>query len=564
MARTSIKTAANKAQRDDTRLRQSLVATAKKTKDGSPSMTAPTLDSFMNFTQKMGVGADNALSTASYGFNPISRNRVMLEWMHRGSWLAGLAVDVVADDMTRAGIEYLTELDPEVTERLDNKMTTLKVWHAINETIKWGRLYGGCIAVVLIDGQDMRTPLRLDTVGPGQFKGLAVLDRWMVEPTLEDLVTDFGPHLGLPKYYRVQANAPALRGAGIHYSRVMVRHVGVDLPYQQRMVENLWGISVLERLYDRMVGFDSASTGAAQLVYKAYLRTFKIDGLRDIVSAGGAAFTGLTAYVENVRRFQGIESMTLIDKEDEFETQTTSAMSGMADVLIHLGQQLSGGLQIPLVRLFGQSPAGLNSTGESDLRMYYDNINQRQMADIHEGTTLIYKLLAASEGIQLPATFALGFKSLWQLKDDEKQNIAKTNADVVSAANELGVLSPQTILKELRQASRTTGVFTNITRKMIDEADDQVPPPPSAEGVMPGMPPIPGQEQPAAPQDQGEMNHGQTRPQGQAPQVDQGPRRRAIIQQPTSGGSPTGGNGGAGAGAERSGTRTFSTSQGTP
>lgn len=549
MARTSVKGVAQRAQRDNDRVRRSLLTTDK---TGQPQLSSPTLDSFVNFAHKMGVGADNALSTATYGFNPLSRNRVLLEWIHRGSWLGGLAVDVVADDMTRAGIEYITELDPEVSEQLDMRVTALKVWHSINEVIKWGRLYGGAIAVVLIEGQDMRTPLRLDAVGRGDFKGILVLDRWMVEPTLEDLVTDFGPNLGLPKYYRVQANAPALRGVGIHHSRVVIRHVGIQLPYQQQVVENLWGISVIERLYDRMVGFDSASTGAAQLVYKAYLRTFKVDGLRDIISAGGAPLAGLTAYVEHVRRFQGIEGISLIDKEDEFETQTSSAMSGMADVLIHLGQQLSGGLQIPLVRLFGQSPAGLNSTGESDLRMYYDNIKQRQQQDIFEGTTTIYKLVARSLGVELPPTFQLGFKSLWQLKDEEKQNIAKTNSDVVSAVNELGVLSPQTVLKELRQASRVTGVFTNITRKMIDEADTQIPPPP-AEGALGGLPPPPAAHGGSTPPPQGDMN-GSARPQGQAPQVDAGTRRRAPIQLPSSGGSAASGNGAPGDGARRSST----------
>jgi hypothetical protein len=42
-------------------------------------------------------------------------------------------------------------------------------------------------------------------------------------------------------------NAPALRGAAIHYSRVILRHVGTKLPYQQALTENLWGASVIER-----------------------------------------------------------------------------------------------------------------------------------------------------------------------------------------------------------------------------------------------------------------------------------------------------------------------------
>lgn len=531
MARTSLKAAAKQAQREDAKLRKALTADAKQA--GSPSLGAVTLDSFQNFQHKLGVGGDNPLSGATYGFNPISRNRTLLEWIHRGSWLGGLAVDVVADDMTRAGIEYTSELAPDAAERIDRRTTSLAIWHAVNEVIKWGRLYGGCLGVALIDGQDLRTPLRLETVGPGQFKGILPLDRWMVEPELGDLVTEFGPSLGLPKYYRVTAAAPALRGAGIHYSRVLIRHVGVMLPYQQRLMENLWGMSVLERLYDRMIAFDSASTGAAQLVYKSYLRTLSVTGMRDIISAGGAQMNGLVAYVDMMRRFQGIEGITCIDKEDTFETQQHGAFSGLSDALVQFGQQLSGALQIPLVRLFGQSPAGLNSTGESDLRMYYDHINQLQNQNLFEGVSLLYKLTARSEGVELPPNFAIQFKPLWQLKADEKANISKTSYDSIAGAFNDGIIGRQTALKELRQTSRTTGIFTNITSDLIALADDEVQQPPDPSAMVdpatgqPLMPPAPGDDP------NGAMNGNEaTGPEGQAGAVDQGTRRRVRLQLP--------------------------------
>jgi phage-related protein (TIGR01555 family) len=444
--------------------------------DGTQT-TGATFDSVINLAHGLGIGADNPTSTATYGYNPITRNRMLLEQIHRGSWLGGVAVDTVANDMTRAGVEFLTELDPDESEKIGHQATSLRIWDQVNETIRWGRLYGGAIAVALIDGQDLRTPLDPKTVGRKQFKGLLVLDRWMLEPTLDDLVTEYGPHLGLPRYYRVGTNAPALRGSAIHYSRVMLRHEGIQLPYQQRLTENLWGISVLERLYDRMIAFDSATTGAAQLVYKAYLRTLKIPGLRDIVSAGGAPMKGLHAYVNVMRRFQGIEGITMIDGEDTFEVQGHSAFSGLSDALIQFGQQLSGALQIPLVRLFGQSPAGLNATGESDLRMYYDHIKQQQVKDLHSGMSTTYHLLARSEGIELPETFALDFRSLWQIQDKEKADIAASTSAAVVSAVDAGLIGRKTALKELRQSGRVTGIFTNITQDLIEAADDEVDPP---------------------------------------------------------------------------------------
>ena len=345
----------------------------------------------------------------------------------------------------------------------------------------------GAIAVMLIDGQDMRTPLRLETVGKDQFRGLLVLDRWLVEPELSDLVTDLGPQLGLPKFYRVSSGAPALRNAVVHYSRLAFRMVGVQLPYQQRLTENLWGLSVLERLYDRMISFDTASTGAAQLVGKAWLRTLKIKDMRTVVASGGAAMDGLIKYTEMMRRFQGIEGISLIDAEDEFQTDTHSAFSGLDSVLSQFALQLSGALQIPLTRLFGQSPAGF-SDGDNDMRNYYDYIRQRQQTDLHEGITKVYRAMAQSEGIAVPDGFAIGFRPLWQLSDVDKATIAKTGTDTILAGHEASLISDQTALQELRALSRTTGVWSNVTAELIGKADDEIPAPLPEVDPATGMP----------------------------------------------------------------------------
>lgn len=434
-----------------------------------------TKDSFVNFQQNLGIGADNPLTTSNYGFNPITRNRILLEWIHRGSWIGGLAVDVVAEDMTREGVEFKTKLSPEDEDVIAEEAVALDIWGALRNSIKWSRLYGGSIAVFLIEGQDMSTPLRIESVGKGQFRGLVCLDRWMVMPSLNDLVQDFGPNLGKPKFYVVNQSAPALMGEKIHYSRV-IRFDGIELPWQQRITENLWSISILERIYDRMVGFDSATTGMAQLVYKAWIRTYKIKDLRTAIAAGGQAMMGVVAYVDMMRRFQGIEGVTLLDAEDEMDAMQHSAFTGLADVNLQLGQQLSGAIQVPLVRLFGQSPAGLNSTGESDLRIYQDGIKMQQEKDLKVGVTKVYRMMAQSKQVVLPTGFGLTFRSLYQLTDEQKASVANTGTSAIQTAEDAGLISQKTAMQELQRLSRTTGFFTNITDKDIADAEESLPP----------------------------------------------------------------------------------------
>jgi uncharacterized protein len=432
---------------------------------------AKTADSLQNFAANLGIGLDNQLTASTYGFNPITRNRTLLEWIHRGSWLGGVAVDVVADDMTRAGVDLRGDIEPDDIEHLERAATSLNIWPCISDTIKWSRLYGGSLGVMMIDGQKMETPLRLETIGKNQFKGLLVLDRWMVQPSLSNLVTEYGPDLGNPKFYDVIADAPALPRMRIHYSRCL-RLDGVRLPYWQRMQENLWGISVIERLYDRMVAFDSASTGAAQLVYKAYLRCYKIADMREIISAGGPGEANLIKFVDFMRRMQSIEGVTLIDAKDDLAAMAQPSFAGLSDAMLQFGQQLGGALQIPMTRLFGQSPTGMNATGESDLRTYYDGIKQQQQRYLLVPLTRIYRAMAQSEGIKLPEGFTLDFRSLWVLSDEAKATIAGQDMTTIMGYVNGGVWSPKTGLKESRQLSKLTGRGTNVTDADIKAASD--------------------------------------------------------------------------------------------
>src|ERR1700722_7086533 len=149
-----------------------------------------TADSFANLLARVGAdpGSGNQSAAGFYNFNPVSRYRTELEFAYRGSWVVRVAVDAVADDMTRAGIELGSDLSPDDGDKIFRKLIQVGAWFALNQTIKWSRLYGGAMVVPIIDGQDPSTPLKIDKISRGQFQGLLVLDRWMVQPSLNDLV----------------------------------------------------------------------------------------------------------------------------------------------------------------------------------------------------------------------------------------------------------------------------------------------------------------------------------------------------------------------------------------
>jgi uncharacterized protein len=458
---------------------------------------AATTDSFKNFAAHVGRGTGNQNDASHYGFNPVTRNRLQMEYVYRGSWIAGMAVDCVAQDMTREGIEINSTDAPHKLQELDKEASRLRLWDQLCQTIKWARLYGGAVAFLMIDGQKPDTQLRLETLQKGQFKGLLPMDRWMLNCSITELVEDFGPEFGLPLWYDTVPDTGGMPAMRIHHSRI-IRLEGVRLPYWQRQYEWLWGQSVLERLWDRLIAFDSTTNGVAQLVYKAHLRTYSVEGLRDIIAQGGPAMKALAKQMEMIRSLQNSEGITLMDAKDKFETHQY-AFSGLDQVLLQFGQQLSGALGIPLVRLFGQSPAGLNATGESDMRLYYDSIKQQQVATLGPGIETLYRVLYISKfGTEPPKQFDIDFKNLWQMSDHEKSQVTNTTTAAINTAYESQIINRATALKELKQLSRVTGCFSNVTDEDINAAEDDPAPSPEVLGLVAPKSAEPGQPSGAA------------------------------------------------------------------
>lgn len=420
-------------------------------------------DGFSNFLARLGLGrtGNQTLSAGRYDVSGTTRDRARLEAMYRSSWIVGKVVDAIAEDMTRAGVEMTGSVDPARIAKLNRRLSSLGCWAAINDALKWSRLYGGSIAVIEIAGQDPTTPLDPTTVALDQCTGLSVYDRHQLSPSLQDLVQT-GRDRGLPTYYTI---LPAALGAitqrVVHHSRVL-RFVGVALPMQQAVTESLWGQSVVERLEDRVQMFDSATHSAAGLVFKAHLRTIQIDGFREILAAGGEAEANLIRMFEMIRVLQNSEAITLLDKTDTFATSSYT-FAGLSDMLIQFGQQISGACGIPLVRLFGQSPAGLNATGESDLRTYYDTIATAQETSLRDGLELLLQVVWRSTfGSAPPDDFDFNFSPLWQQSQSEKAATFGAVSTAVIALLDAGVLDVTAAQKEIKALSDTTGIGLSV------------------------------------------------------------------------------------------------------
>src|SRR5690606_24175510 len=104
--------------------------------------------------------------------------------------------------------------------------------------------------------------------------------------------------------------------------------------------------------------------------------------------------------------------------------------------------RLASAAGMPLTRLMGMSPAGLNATGESDLANWYSVVEAYGEREILPALRTIIRAIALSEGLpninvdELDVTFP----SLWQLDPKETAELRKMVAETDAIYIQNGVL----------------------------------------------------------------------------------------------------------------------------
>lgn len=442
------------------------------------------LDAFSNVLARLGAGTPNLLEGTEYSLQRMSRDFNTLNALYRESWIVRRIIDVIPADMLKNWITITSGLDPDVEKRLSLTLRRTQLIDKLKRGMQWGRLYGGALGVMLVkhQGYDLSQPLQLDWIMPGDFAGLLIFDRWNGVNPSSELIEDISdPDYGYPKYYTV--TDPAGGGSvKIHHSRV-IRFTGNTLPFWEEIAEMQWGASVVESIFDELRKRDNVSWNIAQLTFMANIRVLKMQDLGQLLAAtDNESQAELLRTLEAQNMLLNNMGMQVMDAADGLETHQYT-FGGLADCYQQFIMDISGAAEIPVTRLFGRSPSGLNATGESDLQNYYDMIAEKQESYLRPILNKVLPPFIISTLGSLPDDFDFEFDPVAEPTDKERADLAKCGTDNVVAAYNAGLISQRTALKELKQQSERTGVWTNITDEDIERASDSVEPP----GEMGGM-----------------------------------------------------------------------------
>lgn len=390
-------------------------------------------DGYVNLLNKYGTKQDNS---EAYKFErePVIPD-MQLTGLYEGNGLFSKIIDTPAEEALKHGFDLNLKSD-ELNAFVEDALDDLEWEERAATAIKWARLYGGALIVMLIDdGRGLEEPVDWEHIR--SIDELRVYERSIVQPDYASLYQqDYGgkgvgnrvSKFGQPEYYYVSSIYGSFK---VHESRCLVFRNGV-LPEQTSNATYLfWGMPEYVRIRRALRETVTAHTDSVKLLERSVQAIYSMKGLASLLTTDDGENQVLKR-LQLVDTSRGLLNSIAIDSEGEQYDFKTFQFSGVKDVIDATCNMLSALTNIPQTILFGRSPAGMNATGDSDFESYYNFVEkiQRLMLKRNLRTLLdvVFRAGIASGDVAEEPDYKLEFKPLWSLSDAEQATVDQTKA----------------------------------------------------------------------------------------------------------------------------------------
>lgn len=449
-------------------------------------------DSIENAVTGLGTSQDKATQGV-----PVWRSRwrdTELEALYRFNPYAAMLVDKPGDEAVRKGWRLIVgDADAEeVAKEQERTEKRLRLPAVIAEGLRWGRLYGGAIGVMVTDedvdrsrvegGRSswLREPMDLDRVR--KLHAIQLLactsEAWPIEWETDFRSTEYGE----PKIWQIQPNVMyggassnldgglGIEGtAEVHRSRVLWFR-GTVIP---RLVRNRHqGVddSVIERAWDSIQGITSADQAMAVLVHELKIDVIKLAKL-SAVATSDEGEQALHTRLKQIAQGKSLLNAIVIGDDEDY-SQHHSPVTGFAELHGKAESAYSAASGMGKAMVYGEPPSGLSTDGESHRDNWFRVVAAYQETYVRRLLEKAYAVILASEdgptGGDVPEDWSLEFNPLDQPTTETRAKNLLTIAQAVNELVKLGVVG----IDQANQLVVTLLTELDMTLATEEEVDD--------------------------------------------------------------------------------------------
>lgn len=413
-------------------------------------------------------------------------DRATLAEAYRSMWLVRRVINAVPEDATRRG--YGEGNAPEDLPEFTRLNHARYAEGALLRACNLGRLMGG--AGVYIGYANGGADTKLPVAAGAQVAFLEVFHRFELQAVESSRVQDTAdPRHGQPDLWQVIGQNRT--GLTFHHTR-MVKFPGqsrADDFEQTSAQDRDWWDSILQSLWEDLIRYGMFWQGVSHLMQISSVGVLKIKGL--IAMLASKNVEDAEARIDLLNEALSLTRLMMLDADgnEEYSREAVS-FSDVPALLQELQMATAGAVNMPVTKLFGRAPAGMNATGESDTTNWYDSVDTWRETVLKPRAET---LMSACERRAVTITWP----SLWEPTEKEQAEVEQLRTNRAERLWSMGVASDAEIRQALFEGVRVDTLLsgaptaeptravtqiqvvepgTNATAPLDPEADDEPAP----------------------------------------------------------------------------------------
>ena len=368
--------------------------------------------------------------------------------------------ETTSTEMTRKWFELQSKSGGDKTERISQIMARceeLKVRHLFRKAAKLDGEFGRAQIYLNVDNADDRTrqlPLEITPqgIGKGSLKSIQVIEPYWSTPYSWNASYPERPDFYVPTSWYIM-------GRKTHASRLLT-FIGREVPDVLKPAYNFSGMSLTQLMEPYVNAWLRTRKAVNDLINNFSIPVLHTD-LAATLEDGGAPGSGLLARLKAFTLTRNNQSVAAINKDTELLEFAEASLASLDHLQAQSQEHMAAPAHIPLIKLFGVVPTGLNATGEGEIQVWYDWINASQVNLFEPNLRTLLNVIQLDLFGNIDDDLVIHWITLDEPTQKELSEIRKSDADMDTGYINAGVISPDEARARL-QSDPDSG-YSNLT-----------------------------------------------------------------------------------------------------
>lgn len=294
------------------------------------------------------------------------------------------------------------------------------------------KLPGGNGQAAWSSDDELQTPLMITPakIEKGSLIGFTNVEPNWCYPYLYNSDNPLNPTFYKPQSWFVMAKL-------VHASRLMTM-ITRPVPDILKPAYNFGGLSLTQIADPYVANWLRTRDSVGDLIHSFSLKGLKMD-MSALLEDG--ANCDINDRVGSFTRNRDNNGMMLLDKEEEF-FQFDTSLASLDKLQAQAQEQICSVSGLPLVKYTGITPAGLNSSADSEIRVFYDWIKALQEANFTEPLTTVLAVIQLHLYGEIDPDIGFEYIPLYQMTALERADINVKKAQQASELIGGSIITP--------------------------------------------------------------------------------------------------------------------------